>query len=154
MFQGFLDVVLQGTTRTLFYLDPILFTMACPAAMDPGELVDQFLWSTCMLKRANQGYQLLKAREKATKGELDCILKLSSKYIHPDKGKLEEWVHNHHQDVDQDTLEQAKDLLGDYWATWLHTKEKLCELDEGLYKQAGAHTHTHTAVDWPMFVFI
>jgi hypothetical protein len=130
--------------------------MACPATMDPelaGDLVDQFLWSTCKLKRANQGYKLLKAREKATKGELEHILKLCSRVVHPDKGRLEEWIHkNYPEGVDHDTLERAKEVLGDFWATWLQTKDKFCELDDGFYKQAGAHTHT--AMYWHMFVLV
>ena len=123
--------------------------------MDPdlaSDLVDQFSWSTCKLQRASQGYRLLKARDKATKGELDHIHKRCSKVLHPDKGRLEDWINKNYKDeVDEYTLEQAKEVLGDFWATWLLTKEKLCDLDDGLCKQAEAHTHT--AMSWHVFVF-
>ena len=143
-------LVLLGPTHRLL-------TVACPAAMDPddlsGELVDHFLWSTCQLQRANQGYKLLKARDKATKAELDYIHRVIAKVLHPDKGRFDDWVNKNFPDaVDQATMEQAREVLGDFWATWLLTKEKFCDLDDGLYKQAGAHSHT--AMPWHVFVFM
>ena len=46
---------------------------ASAASLDPEFLVDTFLWEKARLRRTYMDHQLLKAREKATKRELEII---------------------------------------------------------------------------------
>ena len=124
----------------VFLLPPVgayKFSMASAAAMDPRVLWEEYLWDKAKIKETYTGYQLLRSRVGATKAELDFIYKLLSPRLHPDKATLEEWLQDHYPDhMDHDFFHQVKDHQCAFWVKWLAEKEKLEELDEGLFKQA------------------
>ena len=132
----------------VFLLPPVgayKYSMASAAAMDPRVVWEEYLWQKAQLKETYTGYQLVKARAGATKAELEIIYKLLSTRLHPDKTALEEWVEARYPDqMDQDLFLQLKDHQCAFWVKWMAEKEKLEELDEGLFKQACNYiVHVH-----------
>ena len=95
-----------------------------------------FLQEKLALNRTFKDYQLLKARQGASKRELDIINRRVAKVLHPDKRQLQDWTLQHYPNIAQDCLDQAIKVLKDFWDTWLATKTRLVDVDEGTYKQA------------------
>lgn len=110
---------------------------ASAASLDPESLVDTFLWEKASLRRTYMNHQLLKAREKATKRELEIIYRKLSLTLHPDKGVFHNWLMENYPDLDTDSYTNATNLMKHFWATWQATKERLMDLEDGFFKQAG-----------------
>jgi hypothetical protein len=110
---------------------------ASAASLDPESLVDTFLWEKASLRRTYMNHQLLKAREKATKRELEIIYRKLSLTLHPDKGVFDNWLMENDPDLDTDSHTNATNLMKHFWATWQATKERLMDLEDGFFKQAG-----------------
>jgi hypothetical protein len=108
---------------------------SCAAAMDPGTLVDQFLFWAAKIQRTYKDYELIRVRDKATSKELNHVLKIMAKHLHPDKGELARFAVHQYPDIDQDTLQDAQEILRDFWTTWQNTLHKLQELDDGYYQK-------------------
>ena len=66
--------------------------MAGSVDPDPQSLVDQFLQEKLALNRTFKDYQLLKARQGASKRELDIISKRVALVLHPDKKQFQDYV--------------------------------------------------------------
>jgi hypothetical protein len=105
--------------------------------LDPESLVDTFLWEKASLRRTYMNHQLLKAREKATKRELEIIYRKLSLTLHPDKGVFHNWLMENYPDLDTDSYTNATNLMKHFWDTWQATKERLMDLEDGFFKQAG-----------------
>ena len=124
-----------------------LQAMACSADPDPHSLVDMFLQEKLALNRTFKDYQLLKARQGATKRELDIINRRVAKVLHPDKHELQDWTIQHYPNIAQDCLDQAIKILKDFWDNWLATKTRLVDVDEGTYKQAPSDVASATCAN-------
>ena len=121
--------------------------MAGSADPDPQSLVDQFLQEKLALNRTFKDYQLLKARQGASKGELDIISKRVALVLHPDRKQLQDWTMEHHPNITQDCLDQAIKVLKDFWDHWLATKTRLVEVAEDTYKQAPSDVGSATCAN-------
>ena len=121
---------------------------ASAASLDPEFLVDTFLWEKARLRRTYMDHQLLKAREKATKRELEIIYRKLSLTLHPDKGVFHNWLLENYPDLDQDSVTNATGLMKHFWATWQLTKDRLMDLEEGFFKQAGVFVVCACVCDW------
>jgi hypothetical protein len=122
--------------------------MAAPSAasLDPEFLVDTFLWEKARLRRTYMDRQLLKAREKATKRELDIIYRKLYLTLHPDNGVFHNWLLE--KDLDQDSVTNATGLMKHFWTTWQLTKDRLMDLEECFFKQAGVFVVCACVCDW------
>ena len=123
-----------------------LQAMAGSADPDPQSLVDQFLQEKLALNRTFKDWQLLKARQGATKRELD-INRRVAKVLHSDKHELQDWTIQNYLNIAQDCLDQAIKALNDFWDTWLATKTRLVDVDEGTYKQAPSDVGSATCAN-------
>jgi len=121
---------------------------ASAACLDPESLVDTFLWEKASLRRTYMNHQLLKAREKATKRELEIIYRKLSLTLHPDKGVFHNWLMENYPDLDTDSYTNATNLMKHFWATWQATKERLMDLEDGFFKQAGVFVVCACVCDW------
>ena len=122
--------------------------VASAACLDPESLVDTFLWEKASLRRTYMNHQLLKAREKATKRELEIIYRKLSLTLHPDKGVFHNLLMENYPDLDTDSYTNATNLMKHFWATWQATKERLMDLEDGFFKQAGVFVVCACVRDW------
>ena len=121
--------------------------MASSADPDPQALVDMFLQEKLSLSRTFKDYQLLKARQGASRRELDIINRRVAKVLHPDKHELQDWTIQRYPNIAQDCLDPAIKVLKDFWDTWLATKTRLVDVDEGTYKQAPSDVGSATCAN-------
>ena len=110
--------------------------MASSGIPDASALVELFLVQEVKIRRVWRGHQLLRVRENASKREIDIIYWRMVGHLRLDKHHFLDWVIKNYPDTPQETMEECKTIMRDFWAKWQETENKLVELDEGKYKQA------------------
>lgn len=104
---------------------------------DATSLVDEYLETKVGVRRSMRGHQMLRVREHASKKEVEQIYKRLAPWLHPDKHQFQDWATTTYGfDLDAATLVQARNLMLEQWQLFKQTKERMVEMDEGLYKQA------------------
>ena len=109
----------------------------------------------------DNSYKILKVREGASALEINLSIKPLLLQLHPDKNKFEDWLMDHHQGgtfVLEQTLMEAKVILGKFWNKFLETKDNLVQQDMGLFMKAGIiytykHTYIHTYIHTCIYIY-
>ena len=91
------------------------------------------------------GYKLFNLRSHVTAKEVAIMARSHSLALHPDKERLEQWLHSkgtfNHQ-----FLHAAKQELAAFYNFFLQEKDKLVDFDEKLHKQARCCTYGDIAL--------
>ena len=85
-------------------------------------LVELFLDQEVKIRRTWRDHQLLRVRENASKREIDIIYRKMFVHLRPDKHHFQDWVIKNSPDTPQETMEECKTIMRDFWAKWQETK--------------------------------
>ena len=107
------------------------------AMVDHRALLDQYSQEHLGISRTFSNYKLLKCREKATHREIDLLTKKMDLALHPDKFAFQNWVSDKYNNIDQNIMLAAKEDLKELYLYYRNTRDRLIDLDDGHYNQAG-----------------
>jgi len=91
------------------------------------------------------GYKMFNLRSQATAKEVALVHRHHAVALHPDKERLEQWLHTKGT-FNQQFLDVAKQELGTFYNVFLTEKDKLVDIDEKFHKQARCCTYGDIAL--------
>ena len=109
-------------------------------SVDHRALLDEFLQEHLGISRTFSNYKLLRVRDKASHREIDLITKKMDMSLHPDKFTFQTWLSTKYSNIDDQVMLAAKEDLKEFYQYFRNTRDRLIDLDDGHYKQAGIPT--------------